>query len=147
MTFPPRSASRSAITSLFSRTASINGVNPVSCENTKRCHFYRHYTVCIIGYISLSTLSAWVCRAYNYVLFALVMYLGQPMGRITDLYKYLDSGSRGFLLRVYRHYFDHRPHAHCVDVPPLRKRMHIVVCLVRIFFKGPKAGPLLSSVR
>ena len=30
------------------------------------------------------------------------------------------------LLLTCRHHFFQRPHAHCIDVPPLRKRMYIV---------------------
>ena len=33
------------------------------------------------------------------------------------------AGHVVFLLLTCRHYFDPRPHAHCVNVPPLRKRM------------------------
>ena len=34
---------------------------------------------------------------------------------------------RDCLLITCRHSFVQRPHAHCIDVPPLHKRMYIVV--------------------
>ena len=36
------------------------------------------------------------------------------------------AGHVVFLLLTCRHHFIHRPHAHCIDVPPLHQRMYIV---------------------
>ena len=37
-----------------------------------------------------------------------------------------------FLLITCRHSFVQRPHAHCIDVPPLHKRMYTVHCCIAL---------------